>query len=157
MPMLDHLRAHHRAIERGVRQIQESLKKVADTALDERGHAVVHVEDVGVHVVVSPEHNLVIFKSFINFLPDPASGKVLPLYYHLLDMNDEPDTGLTYFSIVASEEMDAEQDIISVETKRPIADISHEEFEICLATVGEVGTNFTALLEEQFSAPRITR
>lgn len=154
--MFAHLRAHNRAIERGIKSIESYLKKVSDSAaLDEQGRCRLQYQDVGVHIVVLPEHNLVIFKTFINFLPDPASGKLLPLYYHLLDMSDEPSTGMAYFSIVASEELDLKSDVISVETKRPIVDISFEEFKTCLQTVGEVANLWIERLETEFDAPRI--
>jgi hypothetical protein len=154
--MLSHLRAHNRAIEQGVKAIEGHLKKISDGAvLDPGGRCRLQYEDVGVHIVVLPEHNLVIFKTFINFLPDPASGKLLPLYYHLLDMSDEPDTGMAYFAIVAGEELDMEHDVISVETKRPIADISLDEFRTCVQIVGEVANLWIDRLEEKFDAPRI--
>lgn len=151
--MLDHLKAHNRAIERGIRNINKFLDQMADSSLDENGRCRIQYRDIGLHVVVMPEHNLVIFKTFINMLPDPGSGKLLPLYYHLLDMNDEPQTGMAYFAIVASEEVGMDSDVISVETKRPIVDISLEEFKSSVETVGEVANHFMGSLEEEFHAP----
>lgn len=154
--MLSHLRAQNRAVEKGVRNINSYLKKAASgVQLDERGRCRVQYNNVGVHVVVQSDHNLVIFKTFINFLPDPASGKLLPLYYHLLDMNDEPATGLAYFAIVAGEELDTDGDVISVETKRPIVDISEEEFRNCLQSVGEVANIWMQKLADEFDAPPV--
>jgi hypothetical protein len=154
--MLSHLRAQHRSVEKGLKAIESYLGKVSEGAkLDERGRCRVQYHDVGIHVVVLPQHNIVIFKAFINFLPEPSSGKLLPLYYHLLDMSDEPDTGLAYFSIVASEELKTDRDIISVETKRPIADISFEEFKANLEAVGEVANKWIGRLENEFDAPKV--
>jgi hypothetical protein len=154
--MLSHLKAQHRAIEKGIKNISEYLDKTANGAkLDERGRARIQYENIGVHVVIIPDHNIVIFKAFINFLPDPNSGKILPLYYHLLDQSDEPQTGLAYFSIVAAEEIGAEKDCISVETKRPIADISLDEFRACVSAVGEVANAWMQKLAEQFDAPPV--
>lgn len=154
--MLSHLRAQHRAIEKGIRAINSYLARLSsDLSLDEHGRCRLQVEDVGVHVVVQPDHNIVIFKAFINFLPAPETGKILPLYYHLLDQSDEPQTGMAYFAIVASEELGSERDAISVETKRPIADISYEEFVACVKTVGEVANLWMPRLEEEFDAPRV--
>ncbi len=154
--MFSHLRAHHRAIEKGVKAVDSYLDRVSKgTHLDESGRCRLQFEDVGVYVVAMPEHNLIIFKTFINTLPDPSTGKLLPLYYHLLDMNDEPETGMAYFSIVAAEELASEQDVISVETKRPIVDISYEEFHECLKIVGEVANRWIERLEAEFNAPRI--
>ncbi|HEC22720.1 MAG TPA: hypothetical protein ENI95_07370 [Chloroflexi bacterium] len=154
--MLSHLRAQHRAIEKGIKAIDTYLGRVSKGAkLDERGRCRLQYENVGLIVLVIPDHNIVIFKTFINFLPDPASGKLLPLYYHLLDMSDEPETGLAYFAIVAAEELGAEKDIISVETKRPIADISFEEFITCVRAVGEVANRWMERLEKEFEAPRV--
>jgi len=154
--MLAHLRAKNRTVEKGVKSITEYIKGVANgVELDDRGRCRLQYGQVGVHVMVVPEHNLVMFKTFTNFLPDPDSGTILPLYYHLLDMNDEPATGLAYFSIVASEEMGVEQDVISVELKRPITDISEDEFKLCLEAVGEVANKYMPILEEQFKAQRV--
>ncbi len=154
--MLTHLRTQHRAIEKGIRAINEYLGRVSQgAALDDQGRCRIQFENVGLHVLVRPEHNMVIFKTFINFLPDPESGKILPLYYHLLDMSDEPETGMAYFAIVASEQIGSERDAISVETKRPIADMSYEEFVSCLRIVGEVANLWMDRLEAEFGAPRI--
>jgi hypothetical protein len=152
--MLSHLKAQHRAIEKGLKNIDRYLAKVTDgVQLNEQGRARVQYQNVGVQIVVLVEHNMVIFKAFINFLPDPDSGKILPLYYHLLDMSDEPQTGMAYFSIVAAEEIGAEKDCISVETKRPIADISLGEFKGCVQAVGEVANQWMPRLAEEFDAP----
>ncbi|GAB4479449.1 MAG: hypothetical protein Kow00124_25150 [Anaerolineae bacterium] len=154
--MLSHLRAQHRAIEKGLKALNEYLaRSTKGVQLDERGRARIQYENVGVHVVALPEHNLVIFKTFINFLPDPASGKLLALYYALLDKSDEPETGLAYFSIVAAEQIGAEKDVISVETKRPLADMSFEEFKVCIETVGEVANLWMQRLAEEFDAPPV--
>jgi len=154
--MLSHLRARNRTVEKGVKDIEDYIKGVAKgVELDERGRCRLQYGQVGVHVVIVPEHNLVMFKTFTNFLPDPDAGTILPLYYHLLDINDEPATGLAYFSIVAAEEMGVDQDVISVELKRPITDISEEEFKVCLEAVGEVANKYMSVLEEQFKAPRV--
>lgn len=154
--MLSHLKAQHRAIERGIKDINSYLHKVGSGAtLDETGRCRIQFENVGVHVVVMPDHNIVIFKAFINFLPEPETGKILPLYYHLLDMSDEPQTGMAYFAIVRAEVIGAESDAISVETKRPIVDISLEEFTTCLKTVGEVANLWMQKLSEDFEAPII--
>nr|MBN1229389.1 hypothetical protein [Anaerolineae bacterium] len=151
--MLSHLKAQHRAVEKGVKNIEQYIGKVSEGAkLDERGRCRIQFQDVGVHVLVLADHNIVIFKTFINFLPDPESGKILPLYYHLLDMSDEPQTGMAYFAIVAAEEIGSERDAISVETKRPIADISFEEFKACLGVVGEVANLWMQRLAEEFDA-----
>ena len=148
---------HLRAVEKGVKAINSYLHKISkgQAELDEKGRCRIQYQNIGVHIHVIPGHDLVIFKAFINFLPDPSTGKVLPLYYHLLDMNDEPDTGLAYFSIVAAEELNTDNDIISVETKRPITDISFDEFNNCLQTVGEVSNRYIDSLEQTFDAPRI--
>jgi hypothetical protein len=154
--MLSHLRAQNRAIEKGVKSISGFIGRISsDATLDEHGRCRIQYNDVGVHIVVLPDHNLVIFKTFINFLPDPSTGKVLPLYYHLLDMSDEPQTGMAYFAIVAAEALEFERDVISVETKRPIADISFDEFQGCLQIVGEVANQWIGRLEEEFGAPRV--
>jgi hypothetical protein len=154
--MLAHLRARHRTIERGIKAINTYLNKISEgAALDDKGRCRIQYENVGLHIIARPDENLLIFKAFTNFLPDPETGKILPLYYHLLDMSDEPSTGLAYFAIVASEEVGAESDMISVETKRPIADISYEEFETCLKSVGEVANLWMGRLEEEFGAVRI--
>ncbi len=154
--MLDHLRAQNRAIEKGLKDIGTYLNKASKgAALDERGRCRLQFEQVGVHIVVLPDANMVIFKTFINYLPDPDSGKILPLYYHLLDMSDHPQTGMAYFSIVAAEELGEEHDVISVETKRPIADMSYDEFVSCLRTVGEVGNMWMGRLETEFGAPHV--
>jgi hypothetical protein len=155
--MLKHLRAKNRSIEDGVENVEKYLKKmgVEDGALDEGGRARVQYNQVGLHIRVLPEHNLIIFKTFTNFLPDPAEGTLLPLHYHLLDLNDEPMTGLAYFSIVDSREIGQEHDAISVETKRPLADMSFEEFESSVQAVGEVANIYMGRLEEMFGAPRI--
>lgn len=154
--MLSHLRSQNRNLERGIKNIQDYLKQFAGgVQLDERGRARVQYGNVGVHVMVLPDHNIVIFKAFINILPDPGSGKILPLYYHLLDMNDEPSTGLAYFSIVAAEQVGMERDCVSVECKRPIADISPEEFKMCVEAVGEVSNQWMPRLQEQFEAPPV--
>ncbi len=154
--MLKHLRTQHRAVEKGIKAINEYLDRVSKgAALDERGRCRVQFENVGLHIVARPDANMVIFKAFINTLPDPEGGKILPLYYHLLDMSDEPQTGMAYFAIVASEEIGGERDAISVETKRPIADMSYEEFVTCLRTVGEVANIWMERLEAEFGAPRI--
>jgi hypothetical protein len=147
---------HLKAIEKGIQSIESYLKKTdAEAALDESGRCRLQIDNVGVYVVVDPDEDKVVFKSFINTLPDPATGKVLPLYYCLLDMNDAPDTGLAYFAIVASEEVGGEHDVISVESKRPIIDISFEEFKACLKTVGDVSNQWMDRLEQEFEAPRI--
>lgn len=147
---------HLKAIEKGIQAIESYLKRIdADAKLDESGRCRLQIDSVGVYVVVAPDVDKVVFKAFINLLPDPATGKVLPLYYHLLDMNDAPDTGLAYFAIVASEEVGAEHDVISVESKRPIVDISFDEFQACLKTVGEVSNQWMERLEQEFEAPRI--
>ncbi len=154
--MLSHLRAQHRAIEKGIKDIGNYLNRVSDGAkLDERGRCRLQFENVGVHILVRPEANMVIFKTFINYLPDPSTGKILPLYYHLLDMSDEPVTGMAHFAIVAAEQLGTEHDVISVEAKRPIADISFEEFTSCLQAVGEVANAWMERLEAEFGAPRI--
>jgi hypothetical protein len=70
-------------------------------------------------------------------------------------MNDAPETGLAYFAIVASEEVGGEHDVISVESKRPIVDISQDEFTACLKTVGDVANQWMDRLEQEFEAPRI--
>ena len=152
--MLQHLKAQHRTIEKGIKNINQYLDKLSKgAALDENGRCRLQFQEVGLHIAVLPDANLVIFKSFTNFLPDAASGKILPLYYHLLDMSDEPQTGMAYFAIVAAEEVGAEHDMISVETKRPIADMSFEEFEQCAGVVGEVANLFMHRLEDEFGAP----
>jgi hypothetical protein len=46
-------------------------------------------------------------------------------------------------------------DVISVETKRPIVDISFEEFSASLEAVGEVANMWMNRLEQEFKAPRI--
>jgi len=151
--MLNHLRAHNRAIEKGLRDINGYLERVSKgTQLNDDGKARIQYKDVGVHVLALPGINLVIFKTFINFLPDPTGGKILALYYDLLDKNDAPDTGLAYFSIVAAEEVGAERDVISVETKRPLIDMSFEEFTNCLTIVGEVANVQMVRLAEEFGA-----
>lgn len=154
--MLSHLKAQHRAVEKGIKDIESYLKKVSEgVTLNEQGRARLQYNNVGLHLVVMPDHNIVIFKTFINLLPDPATGKLLPLYYHLLDMNDEPQSGLAYFSIVAAEQIGMEKDVISVETKRPIADISFEEFKAAMDAVGEVANLWMERLESEFGAPRV--
>ncbi len=154
--MLNHLRAHNRAIEKGIKNINEYLAKTTDgVQLDDGGRARIQYENIGLHVAVITDHNLVIFKAFINLLPDATSGNILPLYYHMLDMNDEPMTGMAYFSIVAAEEIGTERDVISVEAKRPVADISFEEFKSCVSAVGEVGNIWMPRLQEMFDAPPI--
>lgn len=154
--MLAHLRAQHRSIEKGIRDINAYLDRVSKGAkLDEAGRCRLQFENVGLHILVRPEHNMVIFKTFINFLPAPESGKILPLYYHLLDMSDEPETGMAYFAIVSSEQLGTERDVISVETKRPIADMTFEEFVSCLRIVGEVANHWMERLEKEFDAPRV--
>jgi hypothetical protein len=154
--MLSHLRAQHRAVEKGIKSINGHLGRVSEGAkLDENGRCRIQFQNVGIHVVALPDHNIVIFKAFINFLPEPESGKILPLYYHLLDMSDEPQTGLAYFSLVAAEQIGAEKDAVSVETKRPIADISFEEFLACITAVGEVANAWMPKLAEEFQAPPV--
>jgi hypothetical protein len=154
--MLSHLRAQHRTIEKGIKDINSYLDRASKGAhLDEAGRCRLQFENVGVHIVVRPDANMVIFKTFINFLPAPESGKILPLYYHLLDMSDEPETGLAYFAIVSSEQIGTDRDVISVEAKRPIADISFEEFVICLRIVGEVANQWMPRLEAEFDAPHV--
>jgi len=152
--MLQHLKAQHRTIEQGIRDIDKFLGKLSEGAhLDETGRCRIQFQEVGLHIVVLPDANMVIFKAFTNFLPDATSGKILPLYYHLLDMNDEPQTGLAYFAIVAAEEVGSDRDMISVETKRPIADMTFEEFQQCAGTVGEVANLWMNKLAEEFDAP----
>lgn len=147
---------HLKAVEKGIKAIDEYLGRVSKGAkLDENGRCRLQAENVGLHVVVSPTNDIVIFKTFINFVPDPASGKILPLYYHLLDMSDNPETGLAHFAIVASEEVGAEHDMISVEVKRPISDISFEEFTACLRAVSGLANQYIVKLEEEFAAPRV--
>ena len=152
--MLQHLKAQNRAIEQGIKNIDKYLGKVSEGAhLDENGRCRIQFQEVGLHIVVLPDANMVIFKSFTNFLPDATSGKILPLYYHLLDMSDNPQTGMAYFAIVAAEEVGSDHDMISVETKRPIADMSFEEFEQCARIVGEVANLWMHKLAEDFDAP----
>ena len=152
--MLQHLKAQNRAIEQGIKNIDKYLGKVSEGAhLDENGRCRIQFQEVGLHIVVLPDANMVIFKSFTNFLPDATSGKILPLYYHLLDMSDNPQTGMAYFAIVAAEEVGSDHDMISVETKRPIADMSFEEFEQCAQIVGEVANLWMHKLAEDFDAP----
>jgi len=147
---------HVKAVEKGIKAVEDYLKKIEkNLALDETGRCRVQIGEVGVYVVVSTQRDLVLFKAFINTLPDPGTGKVLPLYYHLLDMNDAPETGLAYFAIVASEEVGGEHDVISVETKRPIVDISYEEFSLCLNAVGDVANQWMTRLEGEFEAMRL--
>lgn len=155
--MLAHLRAKNRTVERGLKSIEEYIKSASSggVELDANGRCRLQYDQIGVHIIVIPEHNLILFKSFTNFLPDPESGTILPLYYHLLDMNDEPQTGLAYFSIVAAEEMSMEQDVISVEVKRTITDISEDEFMSSLQAVGEVANAFMKNLEDKFKAQRV--
>lgn len=155
--MLSHLRAQHRSIEKGIKSIDSYLSKTTEghVTLDENGRARIQYGDVGIHVVVLPDHNLVIFKAFINLLPDPESGTILPLYYHLLDMSDEPQTGMAYFAIVAAEEIGMERDVISVETKRPIVDISLDEFKMSVSAVGEVANAWIEKLAKEFDAPPV--
>ncbi|MGF1505784.1 MAG: YbjN domain-containing protein [Chloroflexi bacterium] len=154
--MLSHLRAQNRAIEKGLRSLEKYLQKIdSSMTLDERGRARIQYNQVGLHIHAIPDANLVIFKTFINFLPDPAEGTLLPLHYALLDLNDEPMTGLAYFSIVDSREIGSEHDAISVETKRPLADMSEEEFMQCVRAVGEVANIFMEKLEADFKAPRV--
>jgi hypothetical protein len=147
---------HLRSIEKGIKSIDGYLNRVSKGAqLDENGRCRLQADQIGVHVVVVPDQDILTFKAFINFLPDPATGKVLPLYYHLLDMSDAPETGLAYFAIVASEEVGGEHDVISVECKRPIVDITFEEFTACLKAVGNVANQWLSRLEEEFDAPRV--
>jgi len=147
---------HLKAVEKGIKSVEDYLKKLDKTlALDEGGRCRVQMGEIGVYVVVSTQRDLILFKAFINTLPDPNTGKVLPLYYHLLDMNDAPDTGLAYFAIVASEEVGGERDVISVEVKRPIVDITYEEFTLCLNAVGDVANQWVGRLEEEFEAARM--
>ncbi len=152
MRMLPHLKS----VEKGIKAVEGYLTKIEKgLKLDDNGRCRIQLGEVGVYVVVSPERDILVFKAFINTLPDPASGKVLPLYYHLLDMNDAPEIGLAYFAIVASEEVGGDHDVISVETKRPIIDISFEEFELCLNAVGEAANQWMPRLEEEFEAARV--
>lgn len=155
--MLAHLRARNRTVEKGIKSIEDYIQNASSggVELDPSGRCRLQYDQIGVHIIVIPDHNLILFKAFTNFLPDPESGNILPLYYHLLDMNDEPLTGLAYFSIVAAEEMGMEQDVISVEVKRTITDISEEEFMASLQAVGEVANAFMYKLEETFKAQRI--
>jgi hypothetical protein len=147
---------HLKQIEAGIQSIEGYLKRLnPDAELDEKGHFVVQMDQVRVHIVVFPNVDKVVFKAYINMLPDPATGKVLPLYYHLLDMNDSPDTGLAFFAIVASEEVGTEHDVISVEAKRQIIGISQDEFQTCLTAVGEVSNAWMERLEQEFDAPHI--
>jgi hypothetical protein len=147
---------HLRSIEKGIKSIDGYLNRISKGAqLDENGRCRLQADQVGVHVVVAPEQDILTLKAFINFLPDPATGKVLPLYYHLLDMSDAPETGLAYFAIVASEEVGGEHDVISVECKRPIVDITFEEFTACLRAVGSVANEWMNRLEEEFEAPKV--
>jgi hypothetical protein len=147
---------HLKAIEKGIKSIEGFVARIDKSArLGADGRCRLQIDDVGVYVVIAPDVDKVVFKAFINTLPDPSTGKVLPLYYHLLDMNDAPDTGLAYFAIVASEEVGGQHDVISVESKRPIVDISFEEFSACLKTVGEVAHQWMERLETEFEAPRI--
>jgi hypothetical protein len=154
--MLKHLRAQNRAIERGLKDVNSYLKKISpELALDESGRVRLQFQEVGLHIRVMPEYNLILFKTFINFLPDPVNGNLLPLYYHLLDHNDSPDTGLAYFCIVDAQEIGADKDVISVEFKRPITDTSEDEFKSALGAVGEVANIYMKRLEEEFGAPLI--
>jgi hypothetical protein len=147
---------HLRAVEKGIKNIDDYLNRVSKGArLDENGRCRLQADQIGIHVVATPGQDILTFKAFINFLPDPATGKVLPLYYHLLDMSDAPETGLAHFAIVASEEVGGEHDVISVEVKRPIADISFDEFAACLKSVGTVANQWIDRLEEEFDAPRV--
>jgi hypothetical protein len=147
---------HLKNLEKGVKNIEGYLTRIDKAAqLDQTGRCRLQIGEVGIYVVVQPGQDILLFKSFINTLPDPATGKVLPLYYHLLDMNDALETGLAYFAIVASEEVGGDHDVISVETKRPIVDITFEEFELCLKAVSEVANRWMVRLEEEFAAMRI--
>ena len=147
---------HLKAVEKGIKSVEDYLHKInRDFKLDENGRCRLQVGDVGVYVVVSTKRDLILFKAFTNTLPEPSTGKVLPLYYHLLDMNDAPETGLAYYAIVASEEVGGEHDVISVETKRPIIDITFEEFNLCLKAVGDLANQAMGHLEEEFSAMRM--
>lgn len=147
---------HLKNLEKGVKAIEDYLRRISkDAQLDENGRCRLQIGEVGIYVVVQPGLDILLFKAFINSLPDPSTGKVLPLYYHLLDMNDAPETGLAYFAIVASEEVGSQHDVISVETKRPIIDISFDEFQLCLNAVAEVASQWMVRLEEEFAAPRV--
>jgi hypothetical protein len=147
---------HLQNVEKGIKNINNYLDKISKGAqLDESGRCRLQLDQVGVHVVAVPGEDLLIFKAFINFLPDPATGKLLPLYYHLLDMNDNPETGIAHFAIVASEEVGSEQDMICVEVKRTIVDVSFEEFSACLKSVGEVANAWMPRLVEEFEASLI--
>lgn len=146
-----------RATEKGLRTLEKHIRKVSNgnVQLGRDGRCVIRYERVAVYILAVPSHDLVIFKSFINFVPDPNSGMVLPLYYHLLDMNDEPETGDAYFAIVAGEEIGKEQDAISVEVKRPITDISFDEFMRCVVSVGDVSNRYMLKLANEFKAPPV--
>ncbi|MBN1428451.1 MAG: CesT family type III secretion system chaperone [Anaerolineae bacterium] len=147
---------HLRSIEKGIKNIDGYLNRVSKgSKLDENGRCRLQADQVGIHIVVAPGQDLLTFKAYINLLPDPATGKVLPLYYHLLDMSDEPETGQAYFAIVASEEVGGEHDVISVECKRPIVDISFDEFTACLQAVSSVANQWMDRLEEEFDAPKV--
>lgn len=143
--------------ERGLKELNKHIKTISKGACQLGGDRKCRLayENINIYIAAFPAADLVIFKSFINFVPEPATGKVLPLYYHLLDMNDEVETLDAYFAIVSGEEIGRETDVVSVEVKRPLTDISFLEFTRCLISVGEVSNKYIRKLATEFQAPPV--
>jgi hypothetical protein len=144
-------------IEKGLADLDKHIRMVTNgkVGLGPDGQCVLQWKSIIVYIVAVPPQDLVIFKTFINFLPDSGTGMILPLYYHLLDMNDETETGFAYFAIVSGGDNPNARDVISVEVKRPISDISFDEFMGCLASVGEVSNRYIVKLQKEFQAPPV--
>lgn len=149
--------AEEKVIHKGLRELDRHILKVTRgrNRLDPDGRCRLRYERVSVHIRAIPQQDLVIFKSFINFVPDPNTGMVLPLYYHLLDKSDHPETGDAYFTIAASEEIGTERDAISLESRRPLTDMSFEEFRRCLSSVALASDRYIVKLRDEFQAPPI--
>jgi len=143
-------------IKKGLKELEKHISKITNgkVKLDENYRCKFHLENIAIYLLAVPQYDLLILKSYINFLPDPNSGMILPLYYHLLDMNDEHETGFAYFAIVSGQNP-TDKDMISIEAKRPITDISFEEFYRCLLSVGKVSQQYVEKLEKEFQAPRV--
>lgn len=145
------------AVARGLQELDRAIQTISrgNAQLDPEGRCRLRYQRISVHVRAIPALDLVIFKSFINFVPHPNTGMVLPLYYHLLDQNDALETGEAYFALVPAEEAGTERDVISMEARRPLSDITLEGVRRCLASVALTSDAYIIKLRDEFQAPPV--
>ena len=153
--MFKHLRAQGRSIERAMKDVEKFTQRYDENANFEGGKALLMREGIWLQICPDRENNILAIKAYTNYIPNLEAPTLRDLYYSLLDLSDNPETGLAYFCIMDGDEVGMAQDVIGVEVKRPLADMSWEEFEAGVDAVEEVAALHAPRIAKEYDLPRI--